>query len=172
MKNRIKWTLKIALAAVGLLSVTQVHAALVTYENVKFIQGTGSFSDAFTIGAAGTYKATLTDFDFPSLFGQLSLDVVTATESKGKLTAPGSFVFDAEPGTYYTLLTGVAAGPLDLGAFGVQVEAFSAPPVPVPAAIVLLASGLCVLVQMAWRRRGESDDDALVTKASYSSVTV
>lgn len=172
MNNRIKRIFKVAVAAVGLLAMGQVHAALVAYEDVGFIKGTGYSSDAFKIDTAGTYKASLTDFVFPSTFGQLALDVTTATTSQGKLMAPGSFVFDATPGTYYASLFGVAGGPLELGLFGVKIESFTPPPVPVPAAIVLLASGLCVLMQMAWRRRRVFGHDSLVTKQSYSSVIV
>ena len=172
MNSRIKWTVKMALMVWGLFSVGQVHAALVAYENVGVIEGAGYYNNAFKIETAGTYKATLTDFNFPSLFGQLSLDVTTKDTSMGKLTAPGSFVFDAAPGTYYARLFGVAGGPLDLGLLGVQIESFTVPPVPIPAAIVLLASGLCVLGQMAWRRREAFGYDTLVTKESYSSAIV
>jgi len=175
MNNRIKRIFRVALMAVGLMAVGPVHAALVAYEKVGFIEGKGYYSDAFQIDTGGSYKATLTDFDFPSLFGQLTIDVITATQSKGKLAAPGSFVFDAQPGTYYANLLGVADGPINLGLFGVQIESMDfspVAPIPVPAAIILLASGLCVLWQTAWCRRGEVGCDGLVTKESYSSAMV
>lgn len=172
MNSRNRRTLMVALAVLGSLGMGSVDAALVAYENVGVVQGAAYYSNAFKIEAAGTYKATLTDFNFPSMYGQLSLDVTTASTSMGKLTGPGSFVFDAAPGTYYARLFGVGSGSLDLGLLGVRIESFTAPPVPVPAAIVLLASGLCVLGQMAWRRRGVTDHDAPVTKQSYSSAIV
>lgn len=172
MNNRIKRFIAAAIVLSGFLLAGPVHAAMVAYENVGFIENKGFYNDAFKIDMAGTYKATLTDFVFPSSFDQLLFKVTTATDSLGQLMAPGSFTFDALPGTYYANLVGVAGGPLDLGLFGVQIESFTAPPVPIPAAIVLLASGLCVLGQMAWRRRSSYEHDTFVTKASYSSVTV
>lgn len=174
MNSRIKWIVKVTLMVLGMVSMGQVSAAEVVYENVGFIENTGHISDAFTIDAEGSYKATLTDFDFPNLFGRLSLNVTTATTSQGILIAPGSFVFDAQPGTYYANLFGVAAGPLNLGLFGVQidqVESLTAAPVSIPATTILLASGLGLFLTIMWRRQKRIHDE-IVTKVSYSAVTV
>lgn len=157
MNKRIKRGFQAVLLALGLWAATgPVQAALVVYEDVGFIKDTGYFSDAFQIAAAGTYKATLTDFDFPSLFDELSLIVSTATTTQGKSLVPGSFTFDALPGTYYASLFGIAGGPLEMGLYGVQIEQMTVAAVPLPAAAVLLASGLGVLGVMARRRRGNT----------------
>lgn len=177
MNKRIKRILNGVLMTAGLLVASQSHAAMVAYENVGFIKGGEGYSDSFHIDSAGTYQAMLTDFVFPNSFSQLGLDVTTADTSMGRvdLTSQSnqdSFIFAATPGTYYANVFGVAGSPLDLGLFGVKIESFTVPPVPVPAAIILLASGLCVLVQMAWRRREAAGHDNLVTKESYSSAMV
>ena len=168
MNGRMKWTMLAALAAWGLVFVGAAQAALVPYQKVAFIKDTDYFSEAFTIDTAGTYQATLTDFNFPSDFGQVALDVTTAVATEGSLIGPGSFVFDAEPGTYYASVYGVGGGALNLGLLGVQVEATStaitSSPVPLPASLVLLLSGLAVLGPLERRRRADSNGP--VTKES------
>lgn len=179
MNNRGKRMLKAALMALGILSIAPVHAALVQYEKVGFIEGSSYISEAFTIGDEGWYRATLTDFTFPSAFASLSLDLTTGADTIKTLSAEGGqsiYDFHADVGTYYANLTGDMAGN-SLGLFGIQVKSLTSTgtgvaPVPIPGAVILLISGLCVLGQMAWRRREETDHDAFVTKGSYSSVTV
>lgn len=156
MNHAIKRAFSAAsLAVVFFVAAGPAQSAPVAYEKVGFIEDMGYFNDAFIIDEPGIYKATLADFDFPNSFDTLSLLVGSAVEQKGSLAAPGSFSFDAVAGNYYLSLLGVAGGALNLGLYGVQIQQMVAvpTPVPLPAAVVLLMSGLGVLGGMRWRRR-------------------
>ena len=71
------------------------------YEKVDMFSNSIHFTDSFMIGTQGTYKATLTDFEFPNPFASSGLNITTSTDSLGKLLGPGSVMFDAGPGDYY-----------------------------------------------------------------------
>ncbi len=124
-------------------------AANVVYQDVDFFESKGSNSEAFQINSAGIYKATLTDFKFPSSFsGNFALGVVSGgNEMVGSTAGPGSFTFQATVGTYWASVFGVTAGSLDLGLYGIRIEQLSGQvsAVPLPAGMLLLASGLVVL---------------------------
>jgi hypothetical protein len=124
------------------------EAASVVYEDVGFIRGVGYESDSFTVASDGSYRVTLTDFSFPSEFDQLSLSITTYKSEINFIEGAGWFDFEASSGiTYYANVYGVAGGPLDLGLYGVGVEALSAPVshVPLPASLLLMSSALVVL---------------------------
>ena len=95
----------IALLLVGYLATGSLASAAVVgstvYQHVDMFSGSTHFTDTFMVGAAGTYQATLTDFEFPNSFTDSGLNVTTATDSLGSLSGPGSFTFDASPGDYF-----------------------------------------------------------------------
>ncbi len=76
-------------------------ASSVVFEKVELFQGKTFFTETFQIGSAGSYQATLTDFEFPKPMKKMGLNVTTSTDTLGSLFAPGSFDFEADPGTYY-----------------------------------------------------------------------
>lgn len=127
------------------------------YEKVSFLTGSGFFTDRFSIDTAGTYKVTLTDFEFPNPLAEAGLNITSATESFGSLISAGSFTFDADPGNYYLSFFGSAP---DLGQYGIEIAQFGiviSPPgevstVPVPAAAWLFGSGLIGLVGVIRRK--------------------
>jgi hypothetical protein len=77
------------------------YDAYVVYEKVDIFKAQTSFTDEFYVDIAGTYKVTLTDFEFPKPMKESALNITTATDSLGSLFGPGSFSFDANPGSYY-----------------------------------------------------------------------
>lgn len=119
----------------------------VIFEQVNFLTGAGYFTDKFTIDTAGAYRVTLTDFEFPNPLAEAGLNITSANESFGSLFGPGSFTFDADPGSYYLNFFGKAP---DLGQYGIEIAQFgiviSQPAnlsaVPIPAAAWLFGSGL------------------------------
>lgn len=130
----------------------------VVFEQVSFLQGKTMFTDRFNIDAAGTYEVTLSDFAFPDPLSMAGVNITSATESFGSLLAPGSFTFDAQPGSYYLSFFGKAD---HLGQFGLQVSQYAAlpsgsavSPVPVPAAAWLFGSGLVGMAGVIRRKNG------------------
>jgi len=148
----------------------------VVYEKVELFRKKTWFTDSFYIDTAGTYQATLTDFEFPNPLRYSGLNITSATDSLGKLFGPGSFTFDADPGKYYVSFFAKAGNgkgysmPWDrwdmdeydypkhgrygnkLGQYGIEIAMVSA--VPVPAAVWLFGSGLLGLIGAA--RRGKT----------------
>lgn len=88
------------IALLGLLSGTAAASGVV-FESVELFKGRTMFTDTFQVEAAGSYQATLTDFEFPRPMKRMALNVTTAKDTLGSIFAPGSFDFEADPGTYY-----------------------------------------------------------------------
>lgn len=144
------------MASAAVISIDDTH----NYEDVGFLSGTAGVTNAFDVALAGSYRATLTDFKFPDAFQALQLIVTSSTQEYGRITSPGSFLFDATPGRYYVSVTGDAGDAFDLGLYGVWIgAALDAPPAPValPEAGLLMASALGLLTLMRLRRRGGDD---------------
>ena len=149
------------LSLLGLASTA--GAAVVAYKDNGFIYGNTPYysSNDFTITDPGTYKATLTDFNFPQSLQQLGLIITDGGSNElDRLTGPGFFTFDAAPGTYSADLYGVAGGSLQLGLYGISVimddgTVGGVPaPVALPSALILLGSALLVFGGVARRRHG------------------
>lgn len=151
------------LAGLGMLlwGAVTAQAATVTvdesnsYQDVGLVSGRSGEVNAFAIGAAGTYEVRLTDFSFPfDPFDTLKLIVTSATEEFGRLDAPGSFLFTADPGQYFVSLVWDSAGDFDMGLYGVQIAAAGIPAsvVPVPPSIVMLMSAIGLLAFLRYRR--------------------
>lgn len=123
-------------------------ANTVVYDKVELFQTEAFFTDIFNISEAGSYKATLTDFEFPMPMVATGMSVTTATDLLGSLLAPGSFNFDAMPGKYFVSFFGFAdtAAP-QLGQYGIEIRQVS-----VPAAVWLFGSGLLGMIGIARRK--------------------
>ena len=142
---------KIAVLTIGVLLFTASTswASTVVYEKVELFQTETLFTDMFEISEAGSYKATLTDFEFPMPMVATGMSVTTATDLLGSLLAPGSFNFDATPGNYFVSFFGFAdVSAPQLGQYGIEISQ-----VPVPAAVWLFGSGLIGFVGMARRQQ-------------------
>ena len=88
-----------------LFTAGNAWANTVVYDRVELFQTQAYFTDTFEILDAGSYRATLTDFEFPAAMTDTGMDVTTTTDSLGSLMAPGSFTFNATPGnTRFSLL--------------------------------------------------------------------
>ena len=168
----MKKNFKLAAMTVGAMLITSGNVwAATVYDKVELFQTETFFTDSFDISEAGVYIATLTDFNFPVPMIDTGMNVTTTTDSLGSLMAPGSFKFNAMPGTYFVSFFGTA-GTADiftprqskgcfsrkshhrcsppktqLGMYGIDISA-----VPVPAAAWLFGSGLIGLAVVARRK--------------------
>jgi len=89
------------LVALATLLTGTATASSVVFEKVELFEGKTLFTETFQIDSAGSYEATLTDFEFPMPMKKMALNVTTSKDTLGSLFAPGSFDFEADPGTYY-----------------------------------------------------------------------
>ena len=147
----MKKALKIAVMTFWalLFTASTSWASTVVYEKVELFQTETLFTDMFEITDAGSYMATLTDFEFLAPMELTGMNVTTATESLGSLAKPGSFTFDAEPGEYYVSFFGLAGKPPYPSQYGIEISQVV---VPVPAAVWLFGSGLLGLIGVARRK--------------------
>lgn len=156
-KSRTKFSKKIGVALGALLLLafsTGPQAAYVPLDEVAFITGTdiSVFEFEITMAIPGGFTTTLTDFEFPEAFDALLMTITSATQTLGTLLAPGSFTFNADPGTYFASVIGVATGALNLGLAGIEVQAIGGPvTVPLPPAVWLM--GVAVVALVTVRRR-------------------
>ena len=168
----MKKNFKLAAMTIWAILITSGNVwAATVYDKVELFQTETFFTDSFDISEAGVYTATLTDFNFPAPMNDTGMNVTTTTDSLGSLMAPGSFKFNAMPGTYFVSFFGTA-GTADifsstqfegcfsekshhccfppktqLGMYGIDISA-----VPVPAAAWLFGSGLIGLTLVARRK--------------------
>ena len=145
----MKKAFKIAVITIGALLFTAGNswANTVVYEEVELFDTQTVLNDTFTVIDAGTYIATLTDFEFPEPMDQSGMAVTTATELLGSLNAPGSFTFDATPGEYFVSFFGEAGASTSYVMYGIEISQ-----VPLPAAVWLFGSGLLGLIGIARRK--------------------
>jgi hypothetical protein len=104
---------RIFIAASCLLGGNALAAAMTgdaIYEDVDIFSNSVHFTDNFSVAMQGMYKATLTDFEFPTPFSNSGLNVTTATDLLGEILGPGSFTFEAAPGDYFVSVFASVAG--------------------------------------------------------------
>jgi hypothetical protein len=150
----MKKIFRIAIMTIGALLITTGNSwASIVYDKVELFETQKIFTDVFKISEAGSYQATLTDFEFPVAMAATGMDVTTTTSTLGKLLAPGSFIFDATPGNYYVSFYGIAEAlsktlpDTKLGQYGIDISQ-----IPVPPAVWLFCSGLLGLISISRRK--------------------
>lgn len=143
-------------------SAFSAQASVIAYEDVRFLEDYGWFTEPFQVGEAGTYRATLTDMEFPLPFLELSMTITTSTERLGWQDDSGSFIFDATPDARYYLSVFYHADHAPelnqaLGLAGFNVSLLGDPTgvtaVPVPGSGLLMGSALLGLVGFVRRNR-------------------
>jgi len=107
---------------------------------------------AFAIADGGWYDLRLFDYEWPSEpLADLSLLLSTSTAAVGALETAGSLLFFAAPGQYFVQVYAAVGTLASAGLYGVTVQATV---VPVPSAILLLASALAAFTLAARRGHG------------------
>lgn len=144
-----------ALLALGICAMpfTASRADTVLYDASSFVEGQQSFTQTFDITGPGTLTVSITDIPWFDIVSDLNCFLSTA---KGLIdpTANGGAgeSFSVGGGPIYAHWFGSALGIYDLGVIGVKISFQpTAIPVPLPASLVLLLSGLGVL--LGWQRR-------------------
>jgi hypothetical protein len=156
------------LIAFGVLALpaAPARADQILYDSVGVISGAQSSVQSFDITSAGALTVTLTSIPWLDTISDLNCFVSTATSVLGSSFGPGTETLNVKPGMLYAHWFGDANGAYGLGVYGLKVSFQpNASAVPLPAAFILLLSGLGLL--MGWQRRpklanvSQSSDDAL-----------
>ena len=144
---KIKRNLRTAAGVLLVLMLAVGVQAATVLDNVAFISGTERQMTEFEILDGGRFKATLTDLEFLAPFDVLALAITTGPDVVGTLVGQGMFNFTADPGTFVANVLGIAGGDSDLSLYRLEVSA-----VPIPAPVLLFASGLIALITLRRRK--------------------
>lgn len=144
-----------ALLALGiwLTPFAASRADAVLYDASSFVEGQQSFTQSFNISGPGTLTVSITDIAWLDIVSELNCFLSTASGLiNPAANVGGSETFSVGSGPIYAHWFGSAQGIYDLGVIGVKITFQPAGiPVPLPASLVLLLSGLGVL--FGWQRR-------------------
>jgi len=123
-------------------------SASVVYEQSVWITGTQGFNFDLPDLTPGSYKSTLTNMSVENEpffgFDFLGLIVSTGSETLGYIFKPGSFFFEVTPSSgtnFFANIFGDGSGLFDTGLAGIEISK-----VPIPATLILFASGLVGLI--------------------------
>lgn len=147
----IGWKYLLILALLVSAHISQ--ADTVIYEDARLVSGdsktyVGYFNQRLDLTQAGSYQATLSDFEFPASFDMLGLTISSSTQKMGEVWNSGSFSFNADPGKYFLGLFYKTDASLNLGMYGVKLSYPGQPgasAVPLPAALWLMLTGLMAI---------------------------
>ena len=125
-------------------SVVYESTAFVTNDELEYVL------EDFEVNQAGTYRATLVDYNFPESFDSLGLLINdSGTQELGRIESPGWFDFTAEVGIYTAAVWGDTGNTIGLGLYGVSIELMDPIATPLPAALPLLGSAALILAGFA-----------------------
>lgn len=124
-------------------SVQLLPGAAGAISRTEMIKGTDGILLPFEVSGAGTVSVTLTDLGWPAQFSTLSFAALSSTTVLTQLSTPGSLTFELTgAGKYFAAVYGVADPAFGVGIYSLNL---SYAPVPLPAAPLLLISGLGLL---------------------------
>lgn len=141
--------LKFALAflVLGIFAGPRAQAEVVLLEQSGLVSGSQSFVYEFRAPSAGTVNVQLSNLNWPERLASVSFVATSATSVLTPMSGVGITTFDVlGPGAYFAHVAGVAQGALDLGLYSLRITFDGiAAPVPLPAGVWLLLSGLGAL---------------------------
>ena len=136
----------------ALAGMRPAAAAEVLYDGAGFVQGQQSFVQSFNITGPGTLTITMSNIAWPAPLASLNVVLGTAGGLMGPEMGVGSETFNVNSGVIFAQWFGTAQGPLDIGVYSMKIVFQpNGTVVPLPAPILLLASGLLLLA--LWQRR-------------------
>lgn len=137
----------------GLLGgIAPACASNVLYAGVGFLEGQQSFTDSFNLSGPGTLTVTLGNVAWPEPLASLDMVLSTPSGLLGPEVGAGSYTYNVTSGSVIAQWFGTAQGPLDVGAYSLNIafQPSNVTPVSLPTSIALLGSGLVLL---GWQRR-------------------
>ncbi len=154
VKSSSLLTAAVLIAAAWFGPVRSARADTVLYDSAGFIAGSQSFTQSFDIATPGTLTVSLSTIPWFDTLKDLTFFFTTADGLLGSSTSNGTESLHLSEGTQvFAHWFGEADGRFKLGVYGLKIE-FSpdnVAPVPVPASLILLLSGIGGL--FCWPRR-------------------
>lgn len=147
-----------AMTAAALFWAPRADAEMVLADQTTLVKYTSADTIALTLDGPGILTARIGDTRFTALLSSLTLTIsdargyVAGIGSDSRTCGPGTCLFELGRGTYFAHLVASAGGRLALGAYTLQLT-FVPTIVPLPPALLLLATGLGLLGFGARRRR-------------------
>jgi hypothetical protein len=138
------------------LPVTRASADTVLFDGSGFLRGTQSFTQTLNLTSAGTLTVTLSNIAWPQQLASLNFLLSSANGTVGPEMSAGTYSFAiAAGGNVFAQWFGTAQGPLNAGVYSLKIDfqAEAGTPVPVPASVLLLLSGLALLL---WQNRARN----------------
>jgi hypothetical protein len=157
MNNRSIFWVVAAAVLISSIAAGRARAGEVLYDGSGFLQGTETFKESFNLPSAGTLTVTMSNPNWLAPLASLDMILSTPNGKLGPEMGVGSMTFAVQAGDVSAQWFGTAQGALNTGVYAVKIEFQPAAgiPVPLPASIVLMLSGLALLF---WQRRPRQDN--------------
>ncbi|HEY2685598.1 MAG TPA: VPLPA-CTERM sorting domain-containing protein [Steroidobacteraceae bacterium] len=126
------------------------RADTVLWDADNFVIGQQANVLPVTVANGGMFTVSLSDVPWLDTLQNMSFFLTSASGAIGPSLTQGTESFYLAPGTYYAHWSALANGTYDVGVEHLEMQFQPMAPVPLPASVLLMLSGLAVLF---WQRR-------------------